>query len=63
MDGYKSFWKLNGTIGNTLEGIAHCINWELKDRILQKQLRYDFSNITHLYFWDYLQVVLDNCQR
>ena len=49
-------WKVSTTHGKLRTSAWWPAYW--LNKILQKQLRYDFSNIAHLYFWDCLQGVL-----
>ena len=52
----QAIWKVSTTHGKLRTTALWPAYWLYE--ILQKQLRYDFSNIAHLYFWDCLQDVL-----
>ena len=51
-----AIWKVSTTHGKLRTSAWWSANW--LNEILQKQLRYDFSNIAHLYFWNCLEGVL-----
>ena len=53
-----AIWKVSTTHGKLRTSAWWPAYW--LNEILQKKLRYDFSNIAHLYFWDYLQWVLSS---
>ena len=57
----QAIWKVSTTHGKLRTSAWWPAYW--LNEILQKQLRYDFSNIAHLYFWDYLQGVILGTQK